>query len=208
VSAAGLAALFLPRFARAAEFTWRIGHSAPVDFALHLRLLEAVDTIVGRSEGQVAVQVYPNSELGSPLGLLTQVRAGTIDAVPLTSQILAKNLSIAALPTLGFAFAGYDHLWPAIDGEAGTFVRAQIKERLDLVAMNRCWDSGFRQITTSRTSVHTATDMVGLRLRTPPETDFIDLLQAIKALPVAIPLSELERAPDSHEIGCEPKLWD
>ena len=38
---AGVAIPFLPRLARAAEIVWRVGHSAPIDFALHLRLLEA-----------------------------------------------------------------------------------------------------------------------------------------------------------------------
>jgi TRAP-type C4-dicarboxylate transport system substrate-binding protein len=200
LAAAGLAAPFLPRFARAAEFTWRIGHSAPADFAMHLRLVEAVGMITSRSEGQMAVEVYPNSQLGSPIGLLAQVRAGTIDAVPLTSQILAKDLSLAALPMAGFAFAGYGQLWPALDGDAGGFIRAQIRERLDLVAMDRCWDFGFRQITTGLKPVNTAADMVGLRIRTPPEADFIGLMQAIKALPVTIPLNELERALGSRAI--------
>ena len=200
LAAAGLAAPFLPRFAGAAEFTWRIGHSAPVDFALHVRLVEAVGTIESRSEGQMAVEVYPNSELGSAVGLLAQLRAGAIDAVPLTSQMLAKDLSIAALPMLGFAFSGYDQLWPAIDGDAGGFLRSQIKDRLGLVAMDRCWDFGFRQITTSGKPLNSAGDMVGFRVRTPSEADFIGLFQALKALPVAMPLSALEPALGSHSI--------
>ena len=191
LAAAGLAAPFLPRFARAAEFTWRVGHNAPVDFPLQLRLVEAAGTIASRSEGQMAVEIYPDSQLGSAVGLLAQLRAGTIDAAPLTSQVLAKDLSVAALPMVGFAFAGTDQLWPALDGGAGGFVRAQIKERLGLVAMDRCWDFGFRQITTSDKAVNSAADMVGLRLRTPPEADFIGLFQALKALPVAMPLNTL-----------------
>jgi TRAP-type C4-dicarboxylate transport system substrate-binding protein len=200
LAAAGLAAPFLPRFARAAEFTWRIAHSAPVDFALHLGLVEAAGTIAHRSEGQMAVEIYPNSELGSAVGLLAQVRAGKIDAVPLTSQMLTGDLTVAALPLVGFAFGGYDQLWAAIDGDAGGYVRAQINERLGLVAMDRCWDFGFRQITTSGKPLSTAADMVGLRLRTVPEADFIGLFQALQALPVAMPLSLLEKALGSHSI--------
>ena len=196
----GLAAPLLPRFARAAEFTWRIAHSAPTDFALHVRLVEAAGTIGNLSGGQMTVAIYPNSELGSPVGLMAQLRAGTIDMVPLTSQMVAKDLSIAALPMVGFAFAGYDQLWPAIDGDAGNFLRNQMKERLGLISMDRCWDFGFRQITTSGKQVKTAGDMVGLRLRTPPEADFVGLFQALKALPVAMPLNALEKALGSHAI--------
>ncbi len=200
LAAAGLAAPFLPRFARAAQFSWRIGHSAPPDFALHLRLKEAAAAIATRSEGQMAVEVYPNSELGSPIGLLAQVRAGTVDGVPLTSQMLSKDLSIASLPTVGFAFNGYAQLWPAIDGGLGTYIRFLTKERLGLVAMDRCWDFGFRQITTAGKPVNAAGDMAGLRLRTPPEAEFITLFQALKALPVPMPLSALEKALNSHSV--------
>jgi TRAP-type C4-dicarboxylate transport system substrate-binding protein len=198
--AAGLAAPFLPRLARAAEVTWRIGHSAPVDFPMHLRLVEAAGTIASRSEGQMAVEIHPNSELGGPLGLLAQARAGTIDAVPLTGQVLARDLPIAALPMVGFAFTGPEQMWPALDGGVGGYIRAQIKELLGLVAMDRCWDFGFHQITTSGKVIKSAEDMAGLRLRTPPEADYISLLQALKALPVTAPLNVLETALRTHAI--------
>jgi TRAP-type C4-dicarboxylate transport system substrate-binding protein len=199
-AAAGLAAPFLPRFANAAEVTWRIGHSAPTDFALHLRLQEAATAIADRSGGQMDVKIYPNSQLGSPVGLLAQLRAGTLDAAPLTGQLLARDLAVAGLPTSGFAFAGYAELWPAIDGGIGGFLRAQFHERIGVVAMERCWDFGFRQITTSFKPVHTARDLDGLRLRTPPEADFIALFQALKALPIAMPLGALNRALSTHTV--------
>jgi len=191
---AGLATPFLPRFARAAEFTWRIGHSAPVDFPLHVRLIEAVGTIASRSGGQMAVEVYPSSELGTPIGLIAQLRAGTLDAAPLTNQVLATNLAVAALPMLGFAFTGYDQVWAAMDGGVGVFLRNQIEQRLGLFSMQRSWDFGFHQITTSAKTIGSVADLDGLRLRTPPEVDFIDLLQALKARPVTMPLSAMESA--------------
>jgi TRAP-type C4-dicarboxylate transport system substrate-binding protein len=197
---AALATPFLPRFARAADVVWRVGHSAPVDFALHQRLLEAAATVATRSEGKMAIEVHPNSELGSPVGLIAQARAGTIDAVPLSNQILSTNLALTALPMIGFAFAGYDQVWPAMDGDTGKFLRAQIQQRLGLVAMERIWDFGFRQITTTTKPITTASDLQGLRLRTPPEADFIGLFQALKALPLGMPLSALDQALTSHAI--------
>jgi TRAP-type C4-dicarboxylate transport system substrate-binding protein len=194
LAAGGLAAPFLARFARAAEFMWRVGHNAPADFPLHLRLVEAAGAIASRSEGRMAVEIYPDSRLGGAVGLLAQVRAGTLDVAALTSQVLAQDLAVAALPMVGFAFAGSDKLWPALDGGAGGLVRAQITERLGLVAMDRCWDFGFRQITTGDKVVTSAADMAGLRVRTPPETDFIGLFQALKVLPMAIPLAALVQA--------------
>ena len=142
----------------------------------------------------MAIEIHPNSELGSPVGLIAQARAGKIDAVPLSNQVLSANLAVAALPMLGFAFSGYDQLWPALDGDVGKFLRTQIQQRLGLVAIDRIWDFGFRQITTGVKPIYTAGNLEGLRLRTPPEADFIALFQALKSLPMAMPLSGLEQA--------------
>jgi TRAP-type C4-dicarboxylate transport system substrate-binding protein len=144
--------------------------------------------------------------LGSQVGLLAQVRAGTIDATLLSNQILAKDLPVAALPMLGFAFAGYDQLWPAIDGDVGSYLRAQITARLGLAAMDSCWDFGFRQVTTNGKVVTKPEDMQGLRLRTPPEADNIELFQALKALPVAISLGGLARALGSHAVDGQESI--
>ncbi len=206
LAAAGLAAPFLPRMARAAGVKWRIGHNAPVDFPTHLRLVEAADTIASRSDGQMTVEIHPNSELGGPLGLLAQVRSGTIDAVPLTGQVLTKDLPIAALPMVGFAFTGPDQLWPVLDGDIGGYIRAQMKELLGLVAMERCWDFGFHQVTTSGKVIQSPADMAGLRLRTPPEPDYITLFQALKALPVTMPISALEPALRANAIDGQESI--
>jgi TRAP-type C4-dicarboxylate transport system substrate-binding protein len=200
LAAAGLAAPFLPRFAKAATTVWRIGHSAPANFALHLRLTEVAAAVAAQTSGQMAIEVHPNSELGSPVGLFAQLRAGTIEGMPLTNQLLANNLAIGALPTVGFAFSGYDRLWPAIDGDLGKFLRAQMAQRLGIVAMDRCWDFGFRQVTTSGKVINSAADIEGLKLRTPPEADFVELFRALKALPLAMPLSAMETALRSHVI--------
>jgi TRAP-type C4-dicarboxylate transport system substrate-binding protein len=200
VAAAGLATPLLPRFARAAEVTWRLGHNAPTDFALHLRLMEAATTIAAQSGGQMMLEVHPRSELGSAVGLFAQLRNGTIDVVPVTNQLLSPELAIGQLPMMGFAFTGYDSVWKAVDGDLGAFLRGRIQERLGLTTMDRCWNFGFRQITTSGKVIKAAGDIEGLRLRTPSEADLIGLLQALKAFPVPTPLNGLGKALETHAL--------
>jgi TRAP-type transport system periplasmic protein len=199
-AAAGLAAPSLPRFARAAEVTWRVAHNAPTDFPLNVRLMEAAKAIETQSGGQMVLEVHPNSELGSAVGLFAQLRAGTVDVAPVTCQLLAGETAFGALPMLGFVFSGYDAVWAALDGDLGDFMRAQVKERLKIFPMDRCWNFGLRQVTTSARVVNVAADIEGLRLRTPPEPDFIGLLQALKVLPITTPLSGLERALETHAL--------
>ena len=57
---AALAAPALPRFARAAEYSWKFGHSAPTTFPLHIRLVEAAAKIGKDSNGRMALQIFPD----------------------------------------------------------------------------------------------------------------------------------------------------
>ena len=45
LAGAGLLAPLVARPARAAEITWRLGHSVPAEFPLHIRLMEAAGAI-------------------------------------------------------------------------------------------------------------------------------------------------------------------
>ena len=196
----GLLAPFVARPAGAAEITWRLGHSVPLDFPLHIRLMEAAAAIAERSGGKMRLEVHGASELGGPIGLFAQLRAGTIDAVPMSSQLLAPNLALAALPTVGFAFTGYDQVWAALDGGTGDFLRQEIQERLGLIVMERCWNFGFRQLSTHAKPVRTAADIEGMRLRTPPDAEMVKLFQALNALPVAMPLGDLANALETRAV--------
>jgi len=192
--AGALAMPALPKYARAAEFVWRLGHTAPASFPLHIRLLEAAATIARESGGRIELNVVGDSQLGNQMGLLGQVRSGALEMTPVTGQALSSAIAIAALPLTGFAFTGYDALWPAMDGALGKLVRDQIASRVGMVAMERCLDFGFRQITSSAKPVRVAADLEGQRIRIAGETDLVMLFRAFKAVPLSLPLGSLVQA--------------
>ena len=125
---AALAAPLLPRFAKAAEFSLRVAHTAPLTFPIHVRLTEAAEQVARESNGRVELQIFPDSQLGGDNDLLSQARSGAIDFCQPTGQILASILPVTAISALGFAWSGYDKLWPAMDGELGSYIRADHRE--------------------------------------------------------------------------------
>lgn len=217
VLAAALATPFIGKAGGAEpDFVLRVGHAAPTTFPLHYRLIEAAGQVNLRSGGKVQLQVFPNSQLGSPVGMLAQVRSGALDAAALSNQTLAADLVSMNLPTIGFAFSGYNTLWPAIDGNLGAMLIRLMRERLGLVAAGRVWDFGFRQITTATKKINTAADVAGMLIRTPAEASFITLLQALHARPVTFSLGDLDKALQTQavegqqgmiELALEAKLY-
>lgn len=198
---------FLPRFASAApEFEWRVGHTAPSAFPFHKRLVEAAAEIGTKSGGRIQLTVHPESQLGGQLGLMQQVRGGTVTMTPVTGQSLAGILGPIAVLSTGFAFAGYDRLWPAVDGDLGKAVRTLVRERLDVVPMARCWDFGFRQMTTRDRPIQTAADLEKLKVRVPIDPELTALFQALKAVPLGMNLQDTIPALHTRAVDAQDGL--
>lgn len=196
--AATLAAPLLPCYAQAAEYNWKFAHTAPTSFPLHIRLVEAAAAIKKESNGRMELQVFPDGQLGGDNDLLSQARSGAIEMCQPTGQILGSILPQAATPALGFAWSGYDKVWPAMDGGLGKYVRGQIAAKTGLVAMDRMWDLGFRNITSSEKPIRNAADLVGFKIRVPVAPTLVTLFQTLKAAPLALQFTELYSALQTH----------
>ena len=126
-----------------------MGHSSPAGHPFHKRLLEVADRIARETGGRMTLTIFPASQLGGDNDLLSQARSGAVDFVQPAGLILASILPVAAVNGMGFAFKDYPQVWTAMDGDLGDYVRSQIAAKAGLVPMEKRWDLGFRQITTS-----------------------------------------------------------
>ena len=169
-SAAAASALALPvqhAFAQAkAEFTYKYANNLPVTHPMNLRAKEMADAIRAESKGRVDIQVFPSNQLGSDTDMLSQLRNGGIEFFTLSGLILSTLVPPASISGIGFAFKDYASVWKAMDGELGAYIRAQIT-KAGLVPMEKIWDNGFRQITSSSKPIQTADDLKAFKIRVP-----------------------------------------
>jgi tripartite ATP-independent transporter DctP family solute receptor len=184
-------AAILPRYAHAAEFEYKMGHSTPAVHPFHKHLLAVSERIGKETGGRMKLNVFPNSQLGGDNDLLSQVRSGAIEICQPAGLILASILPLTAINGMGFAFPGYDKVWPTMDGELGKFVRGQIAAKVNLVPMERIWDLGFRQITNSIKPVRTAADLAGMKLRVPGAPALVSLFKGLGTHPVSMQFGEV-----------------
>jgi len=94
---------------------------------------------------------------------------------------------------VGFAFPHYATVWKALDGDLGAHVRAQIAKS-GLVAMEKIWDNGFRQITSSVKPIVTADDLKGMKIRVPPSPMWTSMFKSFESAPTSINFSEVYSA--------------
>lgn len=181
------------RPARAAEFSFKLANNSPVTHPQSVRQKEAAARIREATGGKVDIQLFPNNQLGSDTDMLSQLRSGAIDFFTLSGLILSTLVPAASINGIGFAFKDYDTVWSAMDGKLGAHVRGEIAKR-GLIAMDKMWDNGFRQITSSTRDIREPGDLKGFKIRVPISPLWTSMFQAFGASPISINFSEVYSA--------------
>jgi tripartite ATP-independent transporter DctP family solute receptor len=192
-SAIGLALGAGEVFAQKADFTYKYANNLPVSHPMNIRAKEMADNIRVETKGRVDIQIFPNNQLGSDTDMLSQVRSGGIEFFTLSGLILSTLVPATAITGVGFAFPDYDTVWKALDGELGAHVREQIA-KAGLVPMEKIWDNGFRQITSSVKPILSADDLKGMKIRVPPSPLWTSMFRSFDAAPASINFSEVYSA--------------
>lgn len=189
------AAATIPGLSRAAapEFSFKFGHNQPTSHPMHIRAQEAAERIFAESKGRLEVKIFPNNQMGGDSDMLAQVRSGGLQMYAPSSAGLSTLVPVATINAVGFSFADYKQVWAAMDGQLGAHVRTAI-EKVGLHPLERVWDIGFRQITTSGRAINNAQDMAGLKIRVPVSALFVSMFKALGAAPGSLQFAELYTA--------------
>jgi tripartite ATP-independent transporter DctP family solute receptor len=179
--------------AQTAEFNYKYANNLPLAHPMNVRAQEAVDKIREATGGRMAIQIFPNNQLGADTDMLSQVRSGGVEFFTLSPLILSTLVPNASISGIGFAFPSYDQVWPAMDGDLGKYVRGEI-EKANLVVMEKIWDNGFRQITSSTKAIESAADLAGFKIRVPVSPLWTSMFTAFEAAPASINFAEVYSA--------------
>jgi len=196
-SLAGVAALAsaLPmRRAAAAEFVFKWGTNVPESHPLNMHARKAAEAIKRDTDGKFDLQLFPNNQLGGDTDMFSQLRVGALECFTLSGvAALSTLVPSASIPGVGFAFPNYQAVWTALDGKLGAYLRGQIT-KAGLVVMDRIWDNGFRQITTSTKPIVQPSDLQGLKIRVPVSALWTSLFKSLGASPTSINFAEVYSA--------------
>lgn len=179
--------------ARAAEFQYKLGHPYPENLPVHTRSLAAAEKILKETNGRVDIKVYGNSALGGDTQMISQVRSGALQFYSGAGVIVSSLVPVAAISGVGFAFTDYKSIWTALDGDLGAHIRGAFS-KAGLHAFENCWDTGFRQVSSSTRPVRTPADLNGFKIRVPVSRAYTSLFSALGASPASINLAEVYSA--------------
>lgn len=179
--------------AQAAEFTYKYANNLPDSHPMNARAKEMAAAIKAETNGRFDLQIFPNNQLGSDTDMLSQVRSGGVELFTLSGLILSTLVKAASINGIGFAFPDYDTVWKAMDGDLGGYVRGEIG-KAGLVVMDKIWDNGFRQTTSSTKPINGPDDFKGFKIRVPVSPLWTSMFKAFDAAPASINFSEVYSA--------------
>jgi tripartite ATP-independent transporter DctP family solute receptor len=179
--------------AQKAEFSYKYANNLPESHPLNMRAKEMSAAIRIETDGRVDLQIFPSNQLGSDTDSLSQIRSGGIEFFTLSGLILAALVPAASINGIGFAFPDYATVWKAMDGELGAYIRGEITKS-NLVVMDKIWDNGFRQTTSSTRRINGPGDFKGFKIRVPVSPLWTSMFKAFDASPTSINFNEVYAA--------------
>jgi TRAP-type transport system periplasmic protein len=186
---------------RAADFDIKFGSDLPQEHPVNVRSVEAFARIAKATNGRFQAKVFPASVLGSDGSMISQLRSGAVEMLAMPGAFLTFS-PVAGIENLAFAYKDRDTVFRAMDGDLGKVIRDDIASK-GVVCLDRIWESGFRDITTSTKPIHTAADLAGLKIRVSPGKIRIDTFQSLGASPTPIALSELYTSLQTHVVDAQ-----
>ncbi|MGL5167484.1 MAG: TRAP transporter substrate-binding protein [Afipia sp.] len=189
---AGVGAPLVAR-AQQAEFVYKFANNLPDTHPINVRSREMSAAIKQETNGRVDIQIFPSSQLGSDTDTLSQLRSGGVEFFTLSGLILATLVPAASINGIGFAFPDYPAVWKAMDGDLGAYIRGQIT-KANLVVLDKIWDNGFRQTTSSTKPITKPEDYKGFKIRVPVSPLWTSMFKAFDASPASINFNEVYSA--------------
>ncbi len=175
-----------------AETLLRLGHFAAESHPGHVAAKQFAAKVAERTKGEIKVDIYPANQLGSPPEQLEQTKLGVIDMGLPTQGQLDKYEKAFAVVMAPFVFRDYAHAHAVLDGPFTEWAAPMLAKH-NLVMLSN-WEYGFRQVTNNKRPINSPEDMVGLKMRTPPEIQLVAAMEALGASATQIAFPELPNA--------------
>lgn len=166
-----------------------LGHALSEGTPASDAIVEFADSVAEKTEGRVAIEIFPNSQLGSETEMLEQMQIGSLEAAAIMCGSMQSMDMKMAIEDLPYMWKDISYARKAFDGPFGDYLagvmEAQGMHKIAYVE----W--GFRHITNNKKPIVMPEDMKGMKIRVAQTKLRVDAFEQIGALPTIMAFSEL-----------------
>jgi tripartite ATP-independent transporter DctP family solute receptor len=179
----------LPMAAHAQAVKLTLGHGAAPGNPRHEAAVRFAELVKTKTSGRIEVQVAHSAQLGDDAAMVTALRTGALDLSANSQGAVANAVPEYAAYGMPFLFASPAQAFKVLDGPLGKELADRSADK-GMVVLGY-WDNGIRQMTNSKRPLAKVEDVKGLKMRTPPDTVLVEIMQALGADAQQIKFSEL-----------------
>lgn len=181
--------ILFPLAAQAQGLKLTLGHGAAPGNPRHEAAVKFAEVLKANTGGRIEVQVAPSGQLGDDGAMVTALRTGALDMSANSQGAVANAVPEYAAFGMPFLFSSAAQAFKVLDGPLGKELGEKSAAK-GLVVLGY-WDNGIRHMTNSKRPITKAEDMKGLKMRTPPDTVLVDIMQSLGAEAQQIKFAEL-----------------
>jgi TRAP-type transport system periplasmic protein len=175
----------------AAETVIKLGNVQPPNMIVQQGLQRFADLVAERSDGELKVEIFPASQLGTEQETLEGVQLGTVHMFEGSAGSAGRFLPALEAFAHPFLWRDLDHMLAVARGDIGEELSQQLVEEHGMRILDMGWLFGERHLTTASTPVHTPADMEGLKIRVQPTTIYLQMIEAMGGNPTPIDWKEV-----------------
>jgi len=197
--------------AEGAKVTMKLGHIRADTSPTHKAALKFADLVAAKTNGEVEIKVFPNSQLGGILDMFTGMKAGSLEMVygGINTYGFIKGGEVFQITAVPFLYRDYDHMRKVLNSPIFKphLEAAEKATGVKVIAING--DTAPRELTTRDRPVKTAADFKGLKIRIAESAMVRAAMQKLGANPQVIPFADLyvalkQGVVDAQENGVIP----
>lgn len=176
----------------AAVKTLRLGHVTQTTHPFHLGAQHFADVVKERSNGSIAIEIYPARQLGDDRELLEQIMNGTLDMGVISSPLFGNYTPVLDSLQLPFLINDYGLLQQATTSEPMKEILQSLEgQGLKAFAV---YEGGMRHLANNERPIQKPEDLKGLKLRVVPSNLITEIFQTLGASPTPMAYGEVYSA--------------
>jgi tripartite ATP-independent transporter DctP family solute receptor len=177
----------------AAQTVLNVNTALTTDDPMYAGLERLKANVEKRTEGKLAIRIYPGSQLGKDEDVLEQARAGANVAVLVDGGRLAPFVKEFGIMGAPYLVDNYDQVLRLTGTPLFRGWVDKLRNAANLQVLAFDWFQGHRHVLTN-VPVKVPADLKGIRMRTPGAPVWLETVRAMGATPTGMPWSEVYSA--------------
>jgi len=180
---------------------FKLGHAVSDEDPIGQGAKKFAELVKQKTNGEVVIEVYSNSQLGNIREMFEGMQVGTVDMEITGADLIGNFYPAMDLLMLPYLFENTEKAFSVIDGEIGQKLSEELVQKTGVRALASL-NYGIRHIfTVEKYPVKTIEDLKGLKIRVPGAPVLVETFKAFGAAPTPVPWGEVYTAAQTGVIN-------